>query len=285
MVKLITKVDVPPVKFNLTLDVPVFVLGSCFAASMAGFMADAGFRVTLNPFGTLYNPQSLLQALERIAGGKPFTSSECVEMGAGAGLICSFSHHTSFARPSADEFLKLANASLAAAHAGWAQCGCLIVTLGTARVWKHDGVTVANCLKRPAAEFSHEMMSAAEVAQCVRQIASLAEGRKIIFTVSPIRHLGDGAHLNAVSKATLMLGLEGGLKDCPNAAYFPSYEIVTDELRDYRFYAEDLVHPSDTAEKIVWERFIEAYDPQEAGAVKENLKETLARKHRRILSE
>ena len=138
------------------------------------------------------------------------------------------------------------------------------MTLGTAFVWELvcDGRTVSNCLKRPAAEFRHRRLSVAEILAHLEKIRELAGSRKIIFTVSPVRHVGDGAHQGQLSKASLLLALDSCLSAHPEGAcYFPAYELLLDELRDYRFYADDLVHPAPAAIEIIWERFLEAAVP------------------------
>lgn len=259
MIKLSTKVDAAVLPVQITPEDKVMVLGSCFADNIGSKLADGGFDVCVNPFGTLYNPVSIANAVARLGAEAAFGPEDCVEMGAGAGLICSWWHHTRFARPTAEEFLENANASLLEAAAFWKDCNKVIITLGTAMVWKllASGEVVANCLKRPAAEFSHEMLSVSQAGAVLERILKANPDKKFIFTVSPIRHLGGGAHENTLSKATLQLALQhiGG------SAYFPAYEILLDELRDYRFYADDLVHPAPAAIEIIWERFLEAAVP------------------------
>lgn len=264
MIKLSTPVMAAPLPVQLSLGDRIMVLGSCFADSMGSRLSAAGFDVCVNPFGTLYNPVSICNSVARLASGRPFTEADCVEMGAGAGLVCSWSHHTSFARPTVEEFLRDANASLAKASEFWKSANKVLITLGTAMVWKlvgdenagegaRAGEVVSNCLKRPAAEFSHEMLGVQQVGALLQMLVEGNPDKEFIFTVSPIRHLGDGAHANTLSKATLHLAL-GRLPVC----YFPAYEILLDELRDYRYFAEDLVHPSKLAEDIIWERFVAA---------------------------
>ena len=248
-----------PVKAGLGTGITV--LGSCFADSMGERMRRCGLDVCVNPFGTLYNPASIAGAVRRLDSGTPFQEGDCVEMGAGAGLICSFEHHTSFARPTAQEFLANANARLAEACAAWQRSSVVIITLGTAQVWRRaDGRIVSNCLKRPGGEFSHDMLGVEDVTGLLGGIVAAHPGKRFIFTVSPIRHLGEGAHLNTLSKGTLHLGIQAVLGS--SACYFPAYEILLDELRDYRFFADDLVHPSRLAEDIIWERFVEAAVPE-----------------------
>ncbi len=271
----------------------ICVLGSCFADAIGEKLAAAGFDVLRNPFGTLYNPASVATAVERLDSARPFTADECVEMGAGAGLVCSFAHHTRFARPTPEAFLDAANAALAADAAAWAGCRRVIVTLGTAWVWRAlerpGRPVVANCLKRPAREFAHELLGVDACASLLRSLVEDHPDKQFLFTVSPIRHLGDGAHANTLSKSTLQLAVQQVVtafsnpssspaavpSSClaptghlPRAEYFPAYEILLDELRDYRFYADDLVHPADTAVQLIWERFLDACtDPADRPAI------------------
>lgn len=259
--KFSTAIEIRPSALQISDKDRILMLGSCFADEMAARMKASGLNVCANPFGTLYNPASIAAALQRLESRTPFSEADCVEMGSGAGKICSFSHHTSFARTSQSEFLAHANAELSAAADAWASSPILILTLGTALVWRlrENGRAVANCLKRPAAEFTHDMLTVAQTAEYLRQILALAGRRKVIFTVSPVRHPGEGMHRNSLSKATLLLGLDEALSGTDGAAYFPALEIVLDELRDYRFFADDLCHPSKMAADYVWERFCDAF--------------------------
>lgn len=250
--KLTTQVNIVPPDEPFSLHDRVMLLGSCFADNMGAKFADSGFKVCINPFGTLYNPESIRNAVARLDSRKPFDIADCVEMGAGAGRICSFSHHTSFARPDAGEFLLNANEALRQACEFWSGANRVIITLGTALVWYHDGAAVANCLKRPASEFTRRMLTVSEISEALQAVVCAHPEKRFLFTVSPIRHMGDGAHVNSLSKASLLLGAETVAAD-----YFPAFEILNDELRDYRFYADDLVHPSSAAVQYIWERFLE----------------------------
>ncbi len=240
----------------------ILLLGSCFTDSIGRRLADYGFSTCVNPFGTLYNPISLLNSLERLAEGRLFTHEDCVRMGSGSGLTCSFSHHTSFARPDEEGFLTHANDALAQAHDFFLSSTYLIITLGTAWCYRHEasGKIVSNCLKRDAREFSRFRLSPEETTASLTRIKELAGNRKIVFTVSPIRHFKDGAHGNQLSKSTLLLSIDRLVEngELPGAtAYFPAYEIMMDELRDYRFYSEDMTHPSDQATDYIRERFLD----------------------------
>ena len=252
MMKLQTPVTLEPAPVSVSYSDRIVVVGSCFADEIGKRLSDAGFQVMCNPFGTLYNPVSIGNAIARLASGAPFTAEDVVEMGAGAGKYCSFWHHTSFARETPEAFLENANARLAEAAAFWKGCNRVIVTLGTAWAFRFNGTgeTVANCLKRPAAEFTRYRLAVPQVTAILQGLVRRHADKQFLFTVSPIRHLADGAHGNQLSKSTLLLATEG-------LPYFPAYEIMMDELRDYRWWAEDMVHPSHQAAAYLCDRFIE----------------------------
>lgn len=257
--KLQTPVETGRSKVGVSLNDKIVILGSCFADNMGQKMVDLGFDVCLNPFGTLYNPVSVCNSFARLTSGIPFSKDECVQMGAGAGLVCSFSHHTSFARRTEDEFLQVANASLKEASLRWKAASKVIITLGTAWIYEYlrSGETVSNCLKIDAKEFSRRRLSVRETATLLMNMIARHPEKEFMFTVSPIRHFKDGAHGNQISKSTLLLALDEVLAKFPERCeYFPAYEIVLDELRDYRFYAADMIHPSDQAVDYLWSRFV-----------------------------
>ena len=252
--RLQTPVELRPAPGLLSCKDRILVLGSCFADETGRRLREDGFQAVVNPFGTLYNPVSLCNAISRLASGVPFSEEDCVEMGAGAGLFCSFSHHTSFARETPEAFLNHANTQLAEAASAWEECTTVLLTLGSAWCFRRNdtGETVANCLKRPAAEFTRYALGVEQTETLLRRTLGRFPGKRFILSVSPIRHLADGAHGNQLSKATLLLAVERlGLP------YFPAYEILLDELRDYRFYAEDMLHPSAQAADYIYERFLE----------------------------
>ena len=225
--KLQTPVTLDPAPVSISYNDRIAVLGSCFADEIGARLAAAGFDVLCNPFGTLYNPVSIGNAVARLTAGVPFTADEVVEMGAGAGRYCSCWHHTSFARETPEAFLENANAVLAEASAFWKDCNRVIIT-----------------------EFTRYRLTVAQSAALLRGLVERHPGKQFIFTVSPIRHLADGAHGNQLSKSTLLLATEG-------LPYFPAYEIMMDELRDYRWWAEDMVHPTKQAAAYLCDRFVE----------------------------
>ena len=163
------------------------------------------------------------------------------------------------ARPTAQEFLDNANKVLADASDFYYREGWVVVTLGTAFIYtdKETGNVVANCHKLPADRFERTMISVDQVYDALSQYVAARPGRQWIFTVSPVRHLSDGLHANTLSKATLHLGIDKLVNRYPNAHYFPAYEILMDELRDYRFYADDMMHPSAQAADYIFERFMD----------------------------
>lgn len=292
MLKLQTPVTDLECKVGISYKDRIMMLGSCFSDSIGRQLADFGFEVCVNPFGTLYNPVSILKSIEMLAGSRLFGPEDCVQIGAGDERWCSFSHHTSFARASEEEFLADANEALAEARERFVSCNKIIITLGTAWCFRNlaSGAVVSNCLKRPAAEFIRERLSSAEVTETLRKISELCPGKQFIFTVSPIRHFKDGAHGNQISKSALLLGIDDFLCGCPvdlsmdpfyPADYFPAYEIMMDELRDYRFYAEDMCHPSQQAIDYIRERFLDwALPSSERQALEENIRRFRHSQHR-----
>ena len=280
--KLQTPVADARCKAGISYSDKITMLGSCFSDNIGRQLADFGFDVCVNPFGTLYNPVSIMKSVERLISGRPFTEEDCVQIGAGDERFCSFSHHTSFARRGMSDFINNANKALETASRHFAESTKVIITLGTSWCFRNlgNGEVVSNCLKRPAAEFVRERLSPQETSSCLIKIMEMCgacvsenfKSKEFIFTVSPIRHFKDGAHGNQISKAGLLLGIEDALSSgC--ADYFPAYEIMMDELRDYRFYAEDMCHPSSQAVNYIRERFIDwALPASEKARLEENIR-------------
>jgi hypothetical protein len=246
------------------------MIGSCFTDNIGSLLKNYGFDVCVNPFGTLYNPASVAGSIDRLIMGTPFTENDCMEIGAGDTRTCSFHHHTSFARPDKKEFLDNANARLDQASAFFKECNKVIITLGTSWCYRHleKDIIVSNCLKRNPKEFAREFLPSMETASLLKEIMAMCPDKEFIFTVSPIRHFKDGAHGNQLSKASLLIGVNE-----TGAEYFPAYEIMMDELRDYRFYAEDMCHPSAQAVNYIGERFLAwALPASEQDILKENIR-------------
>lgn len=273
--KLQTPVADEKCRVGISYDDKIMMLGSCFSDNIGKRLSELGFDVCVNPFGTLYNPASIASAVSRLVNGEHFTEKDCVEIGAGCERVCSFSHHTSFSGTDAKEFLTKANDALDTASRFFRECNKVIITLGTSWCFRHvnTGKIVSNCLKHPAVEFQRERLEVQEIATLLKDIIETGCGKRkeYIFTVSPIRHFKDGAHGNQLSKAGLLLGIDSVIGD--RAEYFPAYEIVMDELRDYRFYAEDMCHPTSQTTEYILERFLGwALPADEKQVLEENIR-------------
>ena len=260
--KLNTPVEIKPLEGRLTYRDSILFVGSCFADEIGRRCTERYFDTRVNPFGVLFNPCSISDCLGLLEGYGinaeqcSFIPEDVIETSGG---FCSFHHHGSMARPTAQEFLDNANRVLADASDFYYREGWVVVTLGTAFIYtdKESGNVVANCHKLPADRFERTMIDANQVYDALSQYVAARPQRQWIFTVSPVRHLSDGLHANTLSKATLHLGIEKLVNRYPNAHYFPAYEILMDELRDYRFYADDMMHPSAQAADYIFERFMD----------------------------
>ena len=280
--KLHTEVDSAPLAKQYGSAARFFAIGSCFASEIGERLCQSGIEVTLNPFGTLYNPASISAAVKRLAEAVPFTEDEVI-YSEPLGRYNSFWHHTKFSGTSPEEFLTGANAALKVSSEAFAKAEVCLVTLGTAWVFRHieSGKIVANCNKVPAKEFRRERLSVEETARLLSDMISANPGKEWIFTVSPIRHLADGAYGNSLSKATLLLATEKMQQDFPYVHYFPAFEIMMDELRDYRFYADNMTHPSSQAAEIIFAKFMEyAFTPAAVEAAALARKEWRRKQHR-----
>ena len=252
--KLQTIVDIAPSNWKIGYEDRILMLGSCFSDEIGEQMKQRYLNVTCNPFGTLYNPLSIAQAL---------TMTDIPELVEHEGLYHAMSHHGSFSRAGQHEAEQAIRASIETMQQALQEATVIIVTFGTAWVYEKDGKIVGNCHKLPENCFTRRRLSVEEIVAAWRPILDRYPDKHWLFTVSPIRHIRDGLHENQLSKATLLQAVEQlVLHSYPSPAtrrYFPSYEIMLDELRDYRFYADDLVHPSSLAVNYIWERFVDTY--------------------------
>lgn len=260
-----TPVILPKSSFEITHKSNIMLLGSCFVQNIGLRMQSYKFNIETNPFGITYNPLSIATVLQRAISNEKFTphSPEIIENGE---QWHSLLHHGDFSRHIKEELLVSINSALQIANMRIRMADTLIITFGTAYVYerKIDGMVVSNCHKLPGNYFTRRLLSVDEITQAMNAALAPITGYnpniRIIFTISPIRHLRDGAHDNQISKATLLLATERLQKQLKqNCTYFPSYEIVLDELRDYRFYAEDMAHPSPVAVEYIWEKFADTY--------------------------
>lgn len=279
-----TKVEISRAPFSITHADRVMFIGSCFASEMGSQMASGRMPVMINPAGTVYNPVSVIRTLNNILSGKRFTEEDLYLH---KGTWLSFSHYTGFTSTSSKVLLDKINLSNGESLNFLKQAGYLFVTFGTARVFRlaDTGEIVSNCHKLPPDFFTRELLGASEIAglwhEMLERLGSLVPGLKVIFTISPVRHWKDGAHGNQVSKSVLFLAVEDLLKHHSSASYFPAYEILIDELRDYRFYDDDMLHPSSTAISYIWEGFTRCYfDQKTLSAWKEASSIVKATRHR-----
>ena len=264
-----TEIIINPLKQTIRYGDGLLFLGSCFADEVGSICKELGFNAMVNPFGVLYNPYSIVQSVERLADGKPFTHEEVISVG--ESQYCTFRHNTAFWNTSEAALLEQVNASLKAAHWHFMKAKWIVVSLGTSWIFKHKetGSIVSNCHKLPAQQFERLPLTPFATRLVLRQMIKAHPDKQFIFTVSPLRHLKDGLHGNQLSKAVLLLAVDDVCQQFDNAHFFPAYEIVMDELRDYRFYKEDMVHPTDQAVRYIWERFADfAIDPKEKPAMK-----------------
>ena len=287
--KILTPVDIPKPERQIDFSCKILCLGSCFADSMGEKLSQYGFDCLVNPFGTLYNICSVFNSLMRLgavsgllrSSDNPLFSKEDIILRPD-GKFVTWSHHSRCGlrqtEGTAEDFLKKANQDLNNAAGFFCQADTVIITLGTSFVYKLKGTefVVSNCHKFPAKDFERVFVPAEDTTEMIAQIKAMFPKKRFIFTVSPIRHLADGAHGNNLSKSALLLAIENA-----GAEYFPSYEIMLDELRDYRWYAEDMTHPSEAAIKYIFEKFTEAFIAESCkDQMKENLKTFKASQHR-----
>ena len=262
-----TRVSIPDPVFRLSYQTATMLMGSCFTASVGENMVRYKFPARYNPFGVLYNPASVSAGLRLLMEGRRFTGEDLVFHD---GLWVSLDHHSAFSHRDRDTCLENINRSLEESARFLQKCDYLFLTFGTSWIYEYrnSGKVAANCHKIPSAEFDRKLLQTAEIVADYRRLMQELEafhpGLRVIFTVSPVRHLKDGFFSNQVSKSMLLLSVHQLLEDHAQMHYFPAYEIFMDELRDYRFYADDMLHPSAAGVDYVWDRFCETYFGEEA---------------------
>ena len=291
--KLQTTVDIKPSEWKIGYGDKILMLGSCFSDEIGRQMEERKMAVTCNPFGTLYNPLSIANAINYQL---PITHHP-LPLVEHDGLWHSMAHHGSFSRATREETEKAVKESIEAMQRALDEATVVIVTFGTAWVYelRGDGLpvtgygVVGNCHKMPENWFRRRRLTVEEIVEAWQPILAQYPDKRWLFTVSPIRHVRDGLHENQLSKATLLMAVEELIaksqepraKSQDRISYFPSYEIMLDELRDYRFYADDLVHPSSLAVEYIWERFCETFcTPQTINAMRIAHKEWKFAHHR-----
>ena len=282
-----TTIELKPFDRRIDHSQTILSLGSCFASNVAERLSRAKFCVTSSPTGILFNPESIAATLDRfdaVARGDNGALPVAEDLAYGNERWFSYDFHSDFSATDATDALTTMQEAVRHGAQALKDAQVVILTFGTAFVFrnKQSGDVVANCHKQPQALFQREMMSAEQIAaRYISLMQGPLAGKQVIFTVSPVRHLADGLEQNSLSKATLRVAVDLIQKACPNAYYFPSYEIVMDELRDYRFYADDMTHPSRMAIDYIWERFGEVAFSDKTKALNERIERIVrASEHR-----
>jgi GSCFA family len=253
-----TPVTITPLKKLFDHTTIVFMTGSCFSENIFVKLKSYKFNVSSNPSGIIYNPVSISQCICRLIEKKCYTDDELFFHD---GVYRSFDHHTSFSDPDKCLTLEKINTSFTFAQELLRRSNLVVITLGSSFVYElRDNLRiVANCHKLPDSKFTRRLLTINEIVDsqknAIDTLLKINPAMNIIFTVSPVRHLRDNAHENCVSKACLIASINQLQNDYRQVSYFPSYEIMLDELRDYRFYNADMVHPSDVAIDFIWNRF------------------------------
>lgn len=252
----------------------LLTLGSCFAQNIGQRLQNQLYNILINPFGILYNPLSISESLGYLLNESYFEEKDL--------LWCrdawhSLQHHSSFSGTNKTHTLNHINNNLREARQHLQQTTCLFLTFGTAWVytWKMSGQIVSNCHRFPAAQFERRRLSVEEIVTALLgvllRLHKQQEHLNVILTVSPIRHLKDGFVENQVSKATLILAVQQLVEQLDFCHYFPAYELLLDDLRDYRYYGRDLVHPNDLAIDYIWEAFEQCHLISEEGILRKQV--------------
>ncbi|MFT3679220.1 MAG: GSCFA domain-containing protein [Ferruginibacter sp.] len=238
----------------------LFLVGSCFTENIGSKLKQLKFSVLENPNGILFNPVSIVNAVNSYIANKQYTENDLFYQNE---CWNSWQHHSRFSNPDKTACLEIINQSQTTAHHFLKTADWILITVGSAFVYELErGEVVANCHKVPTDKFNKKLLSDAEVTekltQMLKNVFDFNPAAKIIFTISPVRHLRDGFVENNRSKATLIQAIHQLVDNDERVFYFPAYELVIDDLRDYRFYAEDMVHPNYAATNYVWEKFVAA---------------------------
>ena len=242
--------------FDINYGDRLFSMGSCFSEHIGKRLQESKVNITINPFGQQYNPHSIAQGIERLLSGTAYTSQNLINHNE---QFHSWEHHGSFSGNTTEATLQNINQHLELASAALKSASVLFLTFGTAHVFKlnETGNIVSNCHKMPGNLFSQELMQPGDIISIVQsaleKLKQVNPGIKIVLTVSPVRYFAFGAYENSVSKSHLFTAIYALQKNNPDIYYFPAYELVMDDLRDYRFFADDMLHPNQQAISYVWE--------------------------------
>lgn len=284
MSELITRIEIPKPSFSLDYNSSILMMGSCFTDNIGKRLDQLKFKVLHNPFGVVYNPISLSHQIDLIVNKESFTEADLDYYNE---LWFSYSHYTLFSDTDKTKCLQKINSGFKNGKKFLGSADVIFLTLGTSFVYKlkDTGRVVANCHKIPAKNFTRYFSSVENTVKVLRNAINLTRSKNrnvhFVFTVSPIRHWKDGAVENQRSKAALLLAIAQLLNELDNIYYFPVYEFFMDELRDYRYYADDMLHPSQLAMELVWNRFSDTFLTDESLAIAEQIGNIItALKHR-----
>ncbi|MBR4678909.1 MAG: GSCFA domain-containing protein [Bacteroidales bacterium] len=257
-----TPVEIEKSSFSIDYTSKLVFIGSCFAENISKYFENAKFQSLVNPSGILYNPLSISMMIENVLSARRYSDKDFFFDGT---LYNSYDFHGRFSDSDLQKAVIKANDSMEKAYVFFKTADVVFITLGTAFVYflQENGLPVANCHKQLSEKFSRRLISVSEVENALKNIVenlqNINKSIQIVFTISPLRHFRDGAHNNNLSKSTLHLGTNFVIKNYEFVHYFPSYEIVMDELRDYRFYEQDMIHLSETAEEYIWQKIKQTY--------------------------
>lgn len=251
-----TEIEVTSLPRKIDYGDKIVSLGSCFAQNIAQLLDKAKFNIVSSPTGILFNPASIATAIADMLDNKELRRDELVELN---GRWVSYDFHSSISGATPDEALHIMQSARECGAKQISEAEHLIITFGTAWVYSLnvDKRIVANCHKQPARLFTRRLLTVEEIVRYLSDIASKTSAQ-IILTLSPVRHIGEGLVDNSLSKALLRVAIDKVCNEHSNVTYFPAYEILIDDLRDYRFYDDDLVHPSSSAIRYIADKFFDA---------------------------
>jgi hypothetical protein len=257
-----TEISIPSSPVRIDHQSGIFTIGSCFSDVIGEKLLRYKFNVLANPFGIVFNPDSILKLLNASLDENEFSNDGYLET---HHIWHNYYFHSEIYGETIDELTKKINVQKKLANGFLMKAGILTITFGTAFVYrlKSNQEVLSNCHKMPGSLFTRELLGAEQITKSFDEFykkAILANpGLKIILTVSPVRHIKDSIQMNSVSKSVLRVACHNLAKSNENISYFPAYEIMMDDLRDYRFYKEDMIHPSEVAENYIWEKFTDTY--------------------------
>ncbi|HNW97263.1 MAG TPA: GSCFA domain-containing protein [Bacteroidales bacterium] len=257
-----TVFDIPESESKINYLTKSIFIGSCFTESIGNYLKELKFPTIVNPFGIVYNPISIINSIKFLLGEKKFSEKD---LNFYNDVWFSFYHHSRFSDTDKKKCLEKINETIHASSEGLKQTEFIFITFGTSFIYTHreKNIIVNNCHKLPSDTFTKSLLNAerifSEYSEYISKLKAANPSLKIIFTVSPVRHINDGIIENQLSKSILFVAVHKIIEKFNNCFYFPAYEIMMDELRDYRFYASDMIHPNETAIEYIRNRFSETY--------------------------